>query len=200
MTRVAARLSMVVFLLIVAAPPARAQGPAPSEPLSVSLKALYDGVKRNIVETADKLSEELYAFRPTPEVMSAGEMLGHLATSNFSYCARVKGEKNPNTADFQKTPTKGIVRKAIADSFAYCDAVYAGMTDAMAVEPVPVVAPAAPPAAGAKPAPPPPIRARVLVSIISHTNEHYGNLVTYMRLNGMVPPSTERAQQAQIKR
>ena len=196
--------TLLLFVMLAFVPPAAAQppaaaAPAATEPLSVSLKALYDGVKRNVVETADKFSDDLYAFKPTPEVMSVGEMLGHVANSNYSYCSRVKGEKNPNASDFQKTPTKVIVKQGLADSFAYCDAVYGGMTDKAALEPVPAVAPATPPAAGQKPAPPPPIRARLLVTVISHTNEHYGNLVTYMRLKGMVPPSTERAQQ-QMKR
>jgi len=172
----------------------------PSDPLSASLKALYDGVKRNVVESADKVPEADYAFKPTPEVRSFGELFGHIANSNYSSCARVKGEKNPNTGnDFEKAPTKAAIKKALADSFVYCDQAYAGMTDAKALAAVPAIAPAAPPAAGAKPAPPPPVAARVLVSVVSHTNEHYGNLVTYMRLRGMVPPSTERTQKPPVK-
>lgn len=172
----------------------------PADPLSASLKALYDGVKRNVVESADKVPEADYAFKPTPEVRSFGEMFGHIANSNYSYCSRVNGEKNPNAGnDFEKTPTKAAMKKALADSFAYCDQVYAGMTDAKALAAVPAASPATPPAAGAKPAPPPPLAARILVTVVSHTNEHYGNLVTYMRLKGMVPPSTERTQKPPAK-
>ena len=189
-------LALLVLASLAVVPAAMAQAPVPTEPLSASLKALYDGVKRNIVETAGLLSDDLYGFKPTPEVMSAGEMLGHIVNSAYGTCARVKGEKNPNDGnDFQKTPTKAVIGKAVADSFAYCDAVYNGMTDKAALEPIQMQAAAAPPAAGQKPAPAPPIKARLLISMISHTNEHYGNLVTYMRLKGMVPPSTARSQQ-----
>ena len=193
-------LALLVFASFIFVPVAMAQAPAPTEPLSASLKGFYDGVKRNIVETADLLSEDLYGFKPTPEVMSAGEMLGHVVNSAYSTCARVKGEKNPNDGnDFQKSPTKAVITKAVTDAFAYCDAVYGGMTDKVALEPIQMPAAAAPPAAGQKPAPAPPIKARLLISMISHTNEHYGNLVTYMRLKGLVPPSTARSQK-QMKR
>lgn len=185
---------VLLFASLAFAPAAAAQ--AQTEPLSSTLKALYDGVKRNIVESAELIPDADYGFKATPEVMSVGEFFGHLANSSYSYCSRVKGEKDPNTGnDFAKTPTKAALQKALADSFAYCDAVYAGMTDAVALTPVQAVAPAAPPAAGAKPAPPPPLKVRLLITVISHTNEHYGNLVTYMRLKGMVPPSTARTQQ-----
>ncbi|MFB3854480.1 MAG: DinB family protein [Vicinamibacterales bacterium] len=190
----------IPVLLAFLAPVLLAAAQAPQDPLSASLKALYDGVKRNVVESADKVPEADYAFKPTPEVRSFGELFGHIANSNFSSCARVKGEKNPNTGnDFEKTPTKAAIKKALADSFAYCDGVYAAMTDAKALAPVPATAPSAPPAPGAKPAPPAPPAARLLVSVVSHTNEHYGNLVTYMRLKGMVPPSTERTQKPPVK-
>lgn len=193
-------LAVLLFVSLGFAPVAAAQAPAPTEPLSASLKALYDGVKRNIVESAELVPEADYAFKATPEVMSFADLFAHIADSNFGYCARVKGEKNPNEGnDLGKNLSKAALQKALADSFTYCDAVFGGMTDAVALAPVQAVAPAKPPAAGAKPAPPPPPRVRVLVSVISHTNEHYGNLVTYLRLKGMVPPSTARTQ-APVKR
>ena len=172
-----------------AAAPAQAAGaqaaPAtpPAQPLSATLKSMWDGLKLNLVQSAEKMPEAEYGFQPTKEVMTFGQLLAHVANSSYSYCARGKGEDNPNKEDFQKTRTsKADIVKALNDAVAYCDAVYGGMTDAAAMELV---------KAGQNLVP----KARYLITNISHDNEHYGNLVTYMRIKGLVPPSTERAQQ-----
>jgi uncharacterized damage-inducible protein DinB len=165
--------------------PATQAAPAtpPAQPLSATLKSLWDGLKLNLVQSAEKIPEADYGFQPTKDVMTYGQLLAHVANSSFSNCARGKGEDNPNKEDFQKTRTaKADIVKALNDAVAYCDGVYGGMTDAAAVELV---------KSGQNLVP----KARFLIVNISHDNEHYGNLVTYMRLKGMVPPSTERAQQ-----
>ena len=155
----------------------------PAQPLSATLKSMWDGLKLNLVQSAEKMPEADYGFQPTKEVMTYGQLLAHVANSSFSYCARGKGEDNPNKEDFQKTRiAKADIVKALNDAVAYCDGVYSGMTDAAAMELV---------KSGQNLVP----KARFLITNISHDNEHYGNLVTYMRLKGMVPPSTERAQQ-----
>jgi uncharacterized damage-inducible protein DinB len=155
----------------------------PAQPLSATLKGMWDGLKLNLVQSAEKMPEADYGFQPTKEVRTFGQMIAHVANSSFSYCARGKGEDNPNKEDFEKTKTtKADLVKALNDAAAYCDGVYGGMTDAAAMELV---------KAGQNLVP----KARYLITNISHDNEHYGNLVTYLRLKGLVPPSTERAQQ-----
>ncbi len=192
------RMLLVVVCMLAIAIPAFAQPPAQgagaaTDPVSKTLKASFDTVSRYLARSAEKMPEANYSFKPTPEVRSFGEILGHVANSQYSYCARMKGEPNPNQGnDFEKKTAKADLVKAINDSNAYCSAVYDSMTDAMAVRPVaPLPAPA--PAAGAqfKPAPPPAMRLRFLVGNVTHDQEHYGNLVTYLRLKGLVPPSSE---------
>ena len=191
-------VTLAVFACLLAVPSfaqapaaAPAQAPAaqaapatpPAQPLSATLKSMWDGLKLNLVQSADKMPEADYGFQPTKEVMTSGQLLAHVANSSYSYCARGKGEENPNKEDFQKTrTTKADIVKALNDAVAYCDGVYGTMTDAAAMELV---------KSGQNLVP----KARFLITNISHDNEHYGNLVTYMRLKGMVPPSTERAQQ-----
>jgi uncharacterized damage-inducible protein DinB len=169
-----------------AAPPAQApaaQAAPPAQPLSATLKSMWDGLKLNLIQSADKMPEADYGFQPTADVRTFGQMIAHVANASFSYCARGKGEDNPNKEDFEKTKTtKADIVKALNDAAAYCDGVYGGMTDAAAMELV---------KAGQNLVP----KARYLITNISHDNEHYGNLVTYLRLKGLVPPSTERAQQ-----
>ena len=166
------------------ASPAQAAAPAgPTDPLSRVLFNSYNTAKLNMMQSAERLSDADYAFQPTKEVMTFAQMLGHVANSQFSYCAAAKGEPNPNKDDFQKNATtKAAIQKALADVFAYCDTVYGTMSDARAMELI---------TSGTSQAP----RAGRLIGNLTHVNEHYGNLVTYMRLKGLVPPSTERAQQ-----
>jgi uncharacterized damage-inducible protein DinB len=166
------------------APAAQAAPPVgPTDPLSRVLFNGYNSQKMNLTQSADKVSEADYAFQPTKDVRTFGQLLAHVANSQFSLCSGAKGEPNPNKDDFEKTATtKAAIVKALADSFAWCDTVYLTLTDAKALELV---------KAGQNEVP----RAGRLISNIAHDNEHYGNLVTYMRIKGYVPPSTERAQQ-----
>ncbi len=192
------RVLLVVVCMIAMTLPALAQMPAQgagatADPFSKALKASFDTVSRYLAGSAEKMPEANYSFKPTPEVRSFGEILGHVANSQFSYCARVKGEKNPNEGnDFEKKTAKADLVKALNDSIAYCSAAYDTMTDAKAIEPV--AAPAAPAAAAgapARPAQPPAMKLRFLLGNVTHDQEHYGNLVTYLRLKGLVPPSSE---------
>ena len=164
------------------AAPVQAAAPAgPTDPLSRLLFNSYNTAKLNLTQSAEKVSEADYAFQPTKEVMTFAQMLGHVANSQFSYCAAAKGEPNPNKDDFQKNATtKAAILRALTDVFAYCDPVYGTMTDARAMELI---------TSGTGQAP----RAGRLIGNLTHVNEHYGNLVTYMRIKGYVPPSTERA-------
>ena len=181
------QLLILVLLLGICAAPAMAQGTTPAgaqpDPLSRAVKGLWDGVRRNIAESADKMPEANFAFKPTPDVRSFGELLGHVANSAYSACATAKGEPNPNQGNnFETKTVKADLVKGITDALTYCDAVYGGLNDMKAMELI---------KAGQNEVP----RIRPLISNISHANEHYGNLVTYFRLKGMVPPSTERSQQ-----
>lgn len=181
------RCCLALLLLALAAVPALAQplssvDPA-ANPLSATLKSLYEGVTRNIVESANKVPEDLYAYKPTPDVRSFGEMLGHVADAMTSYCSRAAEAKNPVADSVEKTKqTKAELVAALDYARGYCDGVYGSMTDPDALKSI---------AVGDNKVP----KVRFLVANISHVNEHYGNLVTYMRLKGIVPPSTERAQQ-----
>ncbi len=184
----------VTIAIVLAAGPAAAQssGSDPG-PLSASLKRLWDGIKRNIQESAEKMPAEDYQFKPAgtaPEVRTFGQMLAHVGAAHVGYCGRAAGDRTPEQmkadqqrfADLEKSGTKDQIVKALAETIAYCDGVYSAMTDAKALELLP---------GGQTPVP----RVQLLIQNIAHDNEHYGNLVTYFRAKGMVPPSTERAQQ-----
>jgi uncharacterized damage-inducible protein DinB len=180
--------SSLVLALVSAGATASAQtasapaSPTPaSGPLSAALRDQYNAVKLNVTEAAAKMSEADYGFRPVDTVRTFGAFVGHIADGNLSYCALAKGDK-PSMADAEKLTTKAELVAALAKAVAYCDEVYGAMTDEKAL--ALIKAGRADMPAGA-----------LLFRNISHTNEHYGNLVTYLRMKGLVPPSTERAQQ-----
>lgn len=160
------------------------QKPTPSaNPVSQSIRDTWEGAKRNIKESADQMSEANFSFKPTDSVRTFGQILAHLAGASYVYCSAAKGEKTPHEEDdFEKTATtKAQIVKVLNDSIAYCDAAYTALTDRTAAEVVPM-------AFGGKEA----ARASALIRNVGHYQEHYGNLVTYFRIKGMVPPSSRR--------
>ena len=141
----------------------------------------WANAKRDIVESADQMPEADYGFKPATTVRTFGQILAHVADSNYWYCARSKGEEPPvPDGTLEKTATtKAAIVKALGESVAYCDAVYASITAATAADMV---------KAGNNQIP----RVQPLFANASHNVEHYGNLITYFRIKGMVPPSTRR--------
>jgi uncharacterized damage-inducible protein DinB len=156
-----------------------------ANPLTAGAKRTYDIIKNYIIKAAAKMPEEHYAFKPTPDVRSFGQLLGHIADSNLVFCSSVAGEKppiggfDPATSLEQTKKTKAELEKAVADSFAYCDKVHAGMTDAAGAATIKFFT-------GEM------AKLSILEFNTHHDFEHYGNIVTYMRLKGLVPPSSER--------
>ncbi|MGE0042458.1 MAG: DinB family protein [Vicinamibacterales bacterium] len=180
MTRPTLRSALAATAMaVLLAAPAAAQ--APANPVSDAVRASWNGVKKNMAASARSMSEANYAFRPTDKVRSFGEILAHVAGANYVFCAPAKGEKSPFAEDhFEKTATtKMDIAKAVDDSIAYCDQAFAALTDANAREMVAQ-------AFGGGQAP----RVATLLGNIEHVAEHYGNLVTYFRLKGLVPPSS----------
>ena len=163
----------------------QAGAPSPSTQDSVSraIRDTWDGAKRNLKESADQMPEADYAFRPTEQVRTFGQIIAHVAGANYVFCSPARGEKTPFEEDhFEKTAkTKAEIVKSLDDSIAYCDAAFAALTDRTAAEPI-----AMPFGMGNA------AKASTLIRNVGHLQEHYGNLVTYFRIKGMVPPSSRR--------
>ena len=152
--------------------------PASDSGYTAAVRAAWNGIKRNISGSAQAMPDAGFAFKPTPDVRSFGELLGHLANEHYIFCSRMKGEKNPHEAvDFEKKTAKADFVKDINDSIAYCDAAYAAVKDdAKALAPFP----------SRRDTP-----FSSMLGNVTHDSEHYGNLVTYLRLKGIVPPSSQ---------
>ncbi len=171
------KLTMTLLAISVTAAPVAAQQTA-----SDALRNGWNSIKKNIRASAELMPEENYDFKPTPEVRSFGEILAHVAGASFEFCGSARNEQPPyQEGSFEKTArTKASILKATNDAIEYCDAAFAQVTDANLAESVQA-------AFGGKNRV---TRLSSLVGQIAHDNEHYGNLVTYFRLKGLVPPSS----------
>lgn len=151
-----------------------------ADPSTASVKGTFDLIRGNIMKAAAQVPEEMYAFKPTPDVRSMGALFAHIAQANFMICGAASGEK-PSMTDIEKTKTtKQELGEALEASFKFCESAFAGLTGARANEAVKV------------PLPGEHTRLGVLAFNNAHAFEHYGNIVTYMRLKGMVPPSSAK--------
>ncbi|HEY0703087.1 MAG TPA: DinB family protein [Candidatus Acidoferrales bacterium] len=151
---------------------------APANPITQSEKGFYGFVSGAVIKAAEKMPEENYAFKPTPEVRSFGQLVGHVADATYNFCSQVAGEPSP-AKDIEKTKTsKADLVAAIKDAQAYCFKTYGNMTDAKGAEMMKMFGY-------------PMAKITVLSINTAHTDEHYGNMVTYMRLKGIVPPTSE---------
>lgn len=153
-----------------------------ANPLTDAVKARYRGIRQNLIETADVMPADAYSFKLTPAQRTFAEWIGHVAMGNFNFCSTIKGEKIPDTHALHSMTSKADLSKALRESFAYCDGALKEMTDQKALAENTVDGKKSYPVQG-------------MISLVSSDNEHYGNLVGYMRSKGITPPSTARANQ-----
>ena len=169
------RALVPAILAVVLCPAAAA---AQDNPLTAHGRMMYTGLKNILIRAAEKMPEEHYAFRPTDAVRTYGQIVGHIADWQFNYCSTLLGEANPAPKIEQTKTSKADLVAALKEGVAYCDRAIAAMKDATAAERVDFHGMAMP-------------RLGILTVNLVHSTEHYGNLVTYMRIKGIVPPTSE---------
>lgn len=147
-------------------------------PLSAHNRLQYAVLKHIVLQSADKMPEENYGFKPTEVVRSYGKILGHIADAQYFFCSAALGEKPPMPNVEKTKNSKADLIAALKESFAYCDRAYDPMTDASGLQMVKLMGVDTP-------------KLGALMNNNAHTSSHYGNLVTYMRLKNIVPPSSE---------
>jgi uncharacterized damage-inducible protein DinB len=163
-----------------------AQAPRPVPTLLVQVQNMYTPLKTNLTRAAEQFPEDKYDWSPTPQVRTWAGLYGHLIDDNYVFCAPITGDAKPPTLDVEGKPTdaaKGLKKadivKMVKDSFAVCDKAFTLVTPENMNDRIT----------------PTSSRSRIgaLIYSIQHISEHYGNAVTYMRLNGLVPPSSQPA-------
>ncbi len=159
---------------------ALAQQPAvSSDPAIAAMHNNWHGVTRFITMAAEEFSEADYAYRPVATVRTVGEMIGHVAGAQNMMCAAALGDPIPAEDAVEKAAkTKAALVEALKKSTEYCAKAYA-QTSAAAAAQTELFGQKVP-------------RTHALALNAVHNGEHYGNIITYMRMKGMVPPSSRR--------
>jgi len=148
-----------------------------ANPLIATSKAIFNISKRDVMGSVETIPEDLWSFQPTKDVRTVAQLFAHIADGQYEFCgAAIEGK--PVDKGVEKTAKgKAEIVKALNEAFAYCEAAYADLTDAKAAEMVKFFGM-------------PATRLGIMDFNVAHNMEHYGNLVTYMRLKGIVPPSS----------
>jgi uncharacterized damage-inducible protein DinB len=170
-------ISAVVLLAAAAAGAPQPQG----NTASASIRQDYRTVRGYVLRSAEKMPADKYTFRPTPEVRTFAQQIAHIADDQYNLCAPARGDTRPAAyqAIERSTSTKPALIDALTKAFAYCDAAYDALTDASGAEPASNTDRT---------------RFGMLNWNLWHTWEHYGNIVVYLRINNLVPPSSEPQQ------
>ncbi|MEO5815275.1 MAG: DinB family protein [Gemmatimonadaceae bacterium] len=178
-------MKLLAVVLIVMTPALGAQSArhAPSAPVVTGVRDLWQITIENVLAAAQQMPESSYSFKPTPEVRSFGQVINHIANAHQLLCGMALGQQPAEGA----ASTKAEVIAVLEASNALCVKAYA-MSDAESFKPLNAVAAKAWIASGFGT---PSTQLHALTMNAWHDSEHYGNIVTYMRLKGMVPPSSQ---------
>src|SRR6266853_348848 len=152
---------------------------AQSNPLSADVRRDYRGIRDFFIRAAEKMPEAEYGFKPSPDVRTFGQVVAHVADDQYNLCAPAKNQtrKAAYTAIEDTLSKKAELVAALKEAFAYCDGAYDALTDVSGAEIVKF---------GNKGMP---TRFEMLNWNLWHTWEHYGNVVVYLRMKGLLPPT-----------
>src|ERR1700685_1952733 len=143
-----------------------------SSPLTTTLSIFRSNMQDKIMKSADAMPESKYSYQPTKDVRSFGEIVTHVADISYILCSNAKGKATPGTTAAKGS--KAEIKAYLKGSFDYCDGVYSGFTDVHLNDPANFF--------GVKTN-----KMFILTQVGNHDALHYGNLVTYLRINGLEP-------------
>jgi uncharacterized damage-inducible protein DinB len=149
-----------------------------ADPFSMEIRQMYDHVKNNLTKMAEKMPPESYSFRPTAETRTFAEIVAHVADAQARTCSAVNGA--PKSLSASSKTTKADLVAVLKESFSLCDQAFDSLTDANALETFMLPQGHHHSKAGL-----------LIMAAVSHSNEEYGYMAVYLRLKGIVPPSSE---------
>jgi hypothetical protein len=165
--------------------PASHPSQASDSRLAREVLVFWNDLGRKLIAMAGDFPEERYGFKPTPEARGFAEILYHVAEENYVYLQTARGERvDRNVLHRRKVGTRTELTRFLKESFDQGKALIANTTDAQMLEQVKT------------PYGKPLTRMAFWLELVQHAAEHYGNLVTYYRLIGVVPPETRGARPA----
>ena len=169
------RLAASIFILLLSIATARA-----ADDIVGPLRTQWGITRDLVVNLVQIMPEDKYDYKPTPEIRSFREIVGHLILENYNFMSMVAGEPTPDNAKFEALKSRDELTKALAESYAFGERTLATLTDAKAVEKITMRGQSV-------------VRWYPVLYNIQDSMDHYGNLVVYVRLNDLVPPRTAAA-------
>jgi uncharacterized damage-inducible protein DinB len=170
---------MKTWILLAASVAATHLSAQSADPMSKGTKMIYSSVKASILKAADQVPESDYSYRPTEKVRTFGELVAHIADGQYEFCSAALADKSEHPSVEKAKKTKGEIVDALKTAFAYCDKAYDDMTDAHAADELDFFN-----------------RKLTRINLLSfnaaHNDEHYGNIATYMRMKGLIPPTSKQ--------
>ena len=164
---------LIMALSVLAAAPAAAQT---TSPIILELRQFYEIRKRDLTKAVDRMPAAAYDFKPTPEIRTFAQLVGHIIDAQMGFCSSVRGE--PRRLNAGAMTAKADLVAALKASFDECDNAFETMTDASAKEMLKA-------GTGQR------SKLGTLLYATLHDNEEYGYLAMYLRMKGLVPPSTD---------
>ena len=176
-----ARKLIFVMAIFAAAPVAARAQSAPANPVVTSAREIFDRQSKYIVAAADEMPAEKYNYSPTPEQWTFGKVISHVAQANFGVCSILSDTPAPQDFKVTETDPKDKLTAALKASLDFCSQALAGLPDSKLGDTVKFF--------GGRQVP----RARALLELTDDLEDHYSQLASYLRLNGMLPPSVKPA-------
>ena len=184
------KLTLAIMVTAIAVVTAAPQSPPPAgRKLTLSGETIrtYAMIQRNVLDAAELMPEADYLFKPTPETRPFGQLISHVALSQFAACSLLQGGPSPKAAEKEETPrSKAALIALLKESATFCDPLVNTMTDEGMMQLIKVGPIEGP-------------RGLLVIDLNTHGNEMYGTIAVYLRLKGIVPPTTARQQPAQTK-
>ncbi len=177
------RTSKAVTLLAVCLWPVsgmRAQAPNNPDPVSAAARQIVSRQAEHLIAAAEAMPAEKYGYRPTPQQMSFGELVLHIARSNMFLCGQIGGQAGQMPAGLSADSPRERLVAALRDSFHFCEQALAGLRDAQLGDPVRLF--------GGRTG----SRAEALLALTNDLADHYAQAAIYLRLNGLLPPTARR--------
>jgi uncharacterized damage-inducible protein DinB len=153
-----------------------------SSPVTDALRASLQRAQSNFMEAARSMPADKYSFKPTPEQMTFGKLVLHVAGSNEFMCSTISGAKAPEKAKLDSTDSKDKLVGRLEESFAYCNTALARVDDSKLSEVVPFFG-------GRRIS-----RGAAVLGLAEDWGDHYGAAAVYLRLNGILPPTAKRGE------
>lgn len=175
-------IAFAALLLIIAPalPAQKTKEASASNPVVSTVRQMEEHYSKNLIGAADEMPADKYSFKPTPQQMTFGHLMAHVAEMNNMLCGAIAGETS-HSSKASETDSKEALTQALKDSFSYCQQVLAKADDSTLGQTATLGSHTG-------------TRGAALVHLAADWGDHYSAAATYLRLNNLLPPSAKHSE------